>query len=249
MLNFFRRIRRSLIIKSNAKKYIIYAMGEVLLVVVGILIALQVNNWNEYRKDRGTELQALNDLKEEFLINQEEFEKHVEFKNEVASEWQVFLDKISNEKLPASGKTIVRPRLATRSYKASNGKLSSLYSSGNIDKIRNDSLYHLLSRWDLILQEYEQSLSNQISWGLEHLLPYEITLIPLSRGVYEEIGIEFYAKPEVDQFVVNANNDLTYQNLLIRNFFILMEQLATAAEIKATFKEIIRLLDEEIMSF
>ena len=50
MLKFFRRIRRKLLDKGNLKRYLIYALGEILLVVVGILIALQVNNWNEARK-------------------------------------------------------------------------------------------------------------------------------------------------------------------------------------------------------
>lgn len=50
MLKLFRRIRRKLIDDGNLKRYLIYAFGEILLVVVGILIALQVNNWNEERK-------------------------------------------------------------------------------------------------------------------------------------------------------------------------------------------------------
>ncbi len=50
MLKFFRRIRQQLIVKGNLKRYLIYAIGEILLVVIGILIALQINNWNEERK-------------------------------------------------------------------------------------------------------------------------------------------------------------------------------------------------------
>ena len=50
MLKFFRRIRRKLIDEGNLKKYLIYAIGEILLVVIGILIALQINNWNEGQK-------------------------------------------------------------------------------------------------------------------------------------------------------------------------------------------------------
>ena len=50
MQTFLRKIRRSLIESRNVKKYILYAIGEIALVVVGILIALQINNWNEERK-------------------------------------------------------------------------------------------------------------------------------------------------------------------------------------------------------
>lgn len=49
MITIFRRFRQKLIASGSMKKYLLYAIGEILLVVVGILIALQVNNWNEER--------------------------------------------------------------------------------------------------------------------------------------------------------------------------------------------------------
>ncbi len=52
MLRFFRLIRRKLIEEQKVRQYIYYAIGEILLVVIGILIALQVNNWNEKRIER-----------------------------------------------------------------------------------------------------------------------------------------------------------------------------------------------------
>jgi len=50
MLRFFRQIRKTLIEQDNIRKYLLFAIGEILLVVIGIFIALQVNNWNEERK-------------------------------------------------------------------------------------------------------------------------------------------------------------------------------------------------------
>jgi len=55
MITFFRRIRQKLIDSGSVTKYLLYAIGEILLVVIGILIALQVNNWNEERKEIATE--------------------------------------------------------------------------------------------------------------------------------------------------------------------------------------------------
>ncbi|WP_445381217.1 DUF6090 family protein [Robiginitalea sp. IMCC43444] len=52
MLRFFRQIRQRLLIDSKISKYLLYAIGEILLVVIGILIALQVDNWNEQRQER-----------------------------------------------------------------------------------------------------------------------------------------------------------------------------------------------------
>ncbi|MBT8272644.1 MAG: hypothetical protein KJO77_02485, partial [Bacteroidia bacterium] len=51
MITFFRRIRQNLLAESKFSKYLIYAIGEIFLVVIGILIALQINNWNQAGKD------------------------------------------------------------------------------------------------------------------------------------------------------------------------------------------------------
>ncbi len=55
MVRFFRTLRRKLIDEHKTRHYIYYALGEIILVMVGILLALQVNNWNEQRKVIATE--------------------------------------------------------------------------------------------------------------------------------------------------------------------------------------------------
>jgi hypothetical protein len=50
MIKFFRKIRQRLLTENRFSTYLIYAIGEILLVVLGILIAFQINTWNEYRK-------------------------------------------------------------------------------------------------------------------------------------------------------------------------------------------------------
>lgn len=62
MLKFFRKIRQQLLNSGEMKKYSLYAVGEIVLVVLGILIALQVNNWNESRKGKKVEIKLLKEI-------------------------------------------------------------------------------------------------------------------------------------------------------------------------------------------
>ena len=55
MIKFFRKIRENLIMENKTSKYLKYAIGEIILVVIGILIALQINNWNEDHKQQKTQ--------------------------------------------------------------------------------------------------------------------------------------------------------------------------------------------------
>jgi hypothetical protein len=65
MIKFFRRIRQQLLTENKFSKYLIYAIGEIILVVIGILIALAINNWNENQKLRNQEIIYLNNLKDD----------------------------------------------------------------------------------------------------------------------------------------------------------------------------------------
>ena len=68
-MKFFNKIRQRLIAQDKIKKYLVYAIGEILLVVLGIIIALQVNNWNENRKVRNNEVNILNELQSDLKFN------------------------------------------------------------------------------------------------------------------------------------------------------------------------------------
>jgi hypothetical protein len=56
MIKFFRKIRQRLLSGNKFSKYLIYAIGEIILDVIGILIALSINNWNENRKIKNLEI-------------------------------------------------------------------------------------------------------------------------------------------------------------------------------------------------
>ena len=108
MLKFFRRLRRNLLEEGSTKKYILYAGGEVLLVVIGILIALQINNWNEERKDKKDEIVALKDLRQEFVSGQELILLRLYEKREIEKDWKSLLKTIMDKNLTPSEKAISR---------------------------------------------------------------------------------------------------------------------------------------------
>ncbi|SKB83768.1 DUF6090 family protein [Maribacter arcticus] len=78
MIKLFRKIRQRLLTENKFSKYFLYAIGEIVLVVIGILIALQINNWNEWSKDRVKEKEVLVNLAENFELNIEALESDIE---------------------------------------------------------------------------------------------------------------------------------------------------------------------------
>ena len=75
MIKFFRHIRKDLMETGKTAKYFKYAIGEIVLVVIGILIALQINNWNENRKQGLREASVLEELKQGLESNRNILEK------------------------------------------------------------------------------------------------------------------------------------------------------------------------------
>jgi hypothetical protein len=72
MIKLFRNIRQNLIMENKTSKYLKYAIGEIVLVMIGILLALQVSEWNTNRKRQQQEVQILQDIHKEFLENKEQ---------------------------------------------------------------------------------------------------------------------------------------------------------------------------------
>ena len=78
MIKFFRKIRQQLLSENRLSKYLLYAIGEILLVVIGILIALQINNWNEQSKNANSEAEYYCRLLEDLQQDGEQFDVLIE---------------------------------------------------------------------------------------------------------------------------------------------------------------------------
>ncbi|RLD70724.1 MAG: hypothetical protein DRJ10_20085 [Bacteroidetes bacterium] len=103
MANFFRKIRKQLAAENNTKKNLRYAIGEIALVVIGILVALQINDWNTNRINRQLELKYLHNMVEDLNFESRTFEGAVlnKFQNKIeglqlASKYAMGLVKVKD---------------------------------------------------------------------------------------------------------------------------------------------------------
>ncbi len=156
MIKFFRKIRQKLLSENKFSKYLIYAIGEIVLVVIGILIALQINNWNENRKSSKIRnnyyKQVLQDLaKDTIYIN-----RYNIFLDSSLSKYQNYLEKLPE----AESINDVLPLIGTLDSEFgyinfNTNTIKSLISTGDIklmpDKIRN-SLLDLKTNQDVIIK-------------------------------------------------------------------------------------------------
>jgi uncharacterized protein YnzC (UPF0291/DUF896 family) len=101
MFRFFRKIKKSLIESGNAKRYFLYATGEIILVVFGILIALQINNWNEDRKNSKKEKIVLKELITTLEKNNEIVNERLTYIEKFKASGLIILD-VLDEKIPYS---------------------------------------------------------------------------------------------------------------------------------------------------
>ncbi len=92
MFKFFRNFRQSLLMKDKITKYYKYAFGEIVLVVIGILIALSINNWNEARKNRIEQLILINNIIEDLRLDSIHINKSL---SEVGNQKRLVDDLIS----------------------------------------------------------------------------------------------------------------------------------------------------------
>ena len=77
MFRLFKNIKQKLFSQGNLRKYSLYAIGEIILVVIGILIALQINNWNENKKLEAISENYLNQLLADLDADKKYYENYI----------------------------------------------------------------------------------------------------------------------------------------------------------------------------
>lgn len=98
MIKFFRSIRQNLLNEGKTAKYFKYAIGEIVLVVIGILIALSINNWNQDRQLKQKEKQILIELKRDLVSNDSILQHQIEWQQTITDEITSLIDHLKEKK-------------------------------------------------------------------------------------------------------------------------------------------------------
>ncbi|MGB5316054.1 MAG: DUF6090 family protein [Robiginitalea sp.] len=178
MLRFFRNIRQSLLTDNKISKYVLYAIGEILLVVVGILIALQVDSWKNAKENDLQAQKVLSALFKEFTKNKAQLIRVKSYHSRVISASNDLLDLIaqSPEKY---NERVMDSLLAEYSYFMTfnpyNSALEASISSGDIHLIENDSLINLLFSYPAMVSDAneEEFQSKQLLFQHKEAFLYE----------------------------------------------------------------------------
>ena len=145
---------------NKPMKYARYAIGEILLVVIGILIALQINNLNEDRKEKLQENKILYNLKDEFQENLQNLRyKDSILKTTIKNLEKVF-EELEMEKKLYKGEeldNILSLALGSPTWIPSEFILNDLKSSGNLTRLSNDKLKKLLYEWSRFFSELDET--------------------------------------------------------------------------------------------
>lgn len=205
MNSFFRRIRRSLLKKSKFKKYLLYALGEIILVVVGILIAFQINKEYELVKLNRLEVTLLKEMSENLQYDIADMNENKSFHSNAMTSANYILAAFKNDSIPADsllnhyGKVTLVPK-----FLLSSTAYTSLQKEG-LRIIKNDSLRNSINSYYQIDASYMESWINS-EWNTQFID---------NREVYRKYFKEF----SVFSNLVPVNyeelrNDQLYQNYL-----------------------------------
>ena len=213
MIKLFRNIRQRLLSENKFSKYMLYAIGEIILVVIGILIALQINNWNENRKS-DIELQLITqNLAQEFEANREALQ------NALSSVTYTKNGSLDNLSLIASKNNLISKEqmnimieksLFFPTWKPSNFTMNELNNTGKLSLLKNDNLKQLLFKWETEIEVIEE-WNRRLEKSSQDIIDY----IKQNGSLRNINFIRINTKPSnLDVNNKNLFHDITFENLL-----------------------------------
>lgn len=226
MNHFFRTIRQSLLAQGRITRYLTYAIGEILLVVVGILIALQINMWNEGRKDRAKEQVVLVRLIEEFNSNLQQLDEKIQIRENIIRSSTEALDHMDHPEGVVRDSLMAKINAITISP-TFDPIINDLVSSGNIRLIRNQTLDRLLTEWPtyvIQLAELEK----------EHVDAYRNIIQPafVRMGISRDLNELYYADPKNYSYLLDKNAGSEIPTLTGSSRPVALEELTSNKELE-----------------
>lgn len=249
MIKFFRKIRQQLLTENKFSKYLLYAIGEIILVVIGILIALQINNANDSRIEKAREIKYLNNIKIDLYKDIENLEYNIEFREKKSKGTQKVIEQINGmliENMTETAYNVVNT-LYQEKFEPSNVTYNDLVNSGNMNLISNDSIKIDLFELSLLYQRN--------SYGIDHeTKEYEEFI---SKPIYKFVDIE-RMKPVFLGIKTAEEENLSekdfeelfkskeYKNGCVVSNWTTEEMLDIYKKIKTKSERIIKLIDMEL---
>ncbi|PWG06467.1 DUF6090 family protein [Polaribacter aquimarinus] len=219
MIKFFRKIRQNLLMENKTSKYFKYAIGEIVLVVIGILIALQINNNNEVKKDRVFEIKMLKEVRKEIIKDTFYFNMLSKRTKTASNGAQNLINLIIQKKTNLDSVSKAIGDMSTGIvYLYHKGAYETIKSVG-FDKISNDSLrFALTDLYDFSLPRTKQLLSRF------EKTDKSITQVDRRFQILSIIGTK------------NLDGKITTQNNLKKSFFTDPEIVKMAINIRENNK-------------
>lgn len=199
MITFLRRIRQNLLSEGKTGKYLKYAIGEIVLVVIGILIALQINNWNEDRRDQKKEQELLLQLQSEFQSNLKQLDQKIALRDLMISASFKLLDyvdhpaKRNNDSiLKKLGFTVLSPTF--------DPIVNDINNSGRIQLIRSTELKEKLSRWTSEIVQVTEEEQVWLHYRNNNYMP-----LLLEKGMYRNLVNQYWKDNIIEAFHLDSN--------------------------------------------
>lgn len=189
MLFLLKKIRQSLMENKKITSYTLYALGEVFLIVIGILIALNLDNWNEQSKRQEEEQKILRSLSEELAYNIQVFDSiHNYHLQQIGAIYALRDSDLTTHSLQEFD-SLFFTAFSFYTYDPSEGVINSLVSSGNIDLLADEELKYRIAKMGDVVQDYREDEDLIADYVLTQVLP----------GLSDQMDIDysyFYLKKE-----------------------------------------------------
>jgi hypothetical protein len=156
-------------------KYLFYVIGEIIIVIIGILLALQVDTWNTERRDRAEARVFLKRLKNEFLDNREQMVQKITMRTmalESARELLRYVDGASPNYTRFQVDSMLANALPVYTFDPSQGVLNQLTSTDKLTLMRSEALNDVLSYWNAMIQDFKEDEDMYNSYNHNHFRPF-----------------------------------------------------------------------------